>query len=633
MVTITTNNLDLDLDYQNHTDATPLGQKGGQLRIERPSYKTIPPPKTATTSSLAMGTMKRIRDNFEKIDHRPSEEMWVALTAIVQVLEAMAIGDCPSSIYVSSLDPGIGKTTTIIQFIKELLSSSGYDDVGVLVCVQRRDQIADIVEEADLDQRDFAVLTSDGELNALGCATPTSARVLFTTHSMIERRCEGRSIGEVAAFHYRGNLRQVRIWDEAILPGRTLTLSRDSLALLLAPLRVRFPSLARDIESLFERLKEAEDGSTIYLENLAQKHGVEINQALSLVAENAQQELAVQALWFLFGRHVSVRHDGMLGATMLDYEDTLPHDIQPILVLDASARVRTTYEFWDNGRGGVTRLPSATKRYGNLNIHVWDRGGGKSSFRKNGDVLLEGVVSTILTKPDQDWLIVHHKGIDMDFEAEVRALLPIGVRVHFLNWGAHDATNSFGHVPNIILAGTLFYPTSYLEALGRLAGAFPPSTGAFPDDALKAVTLGEHRHLILQAVCRGAVRKCDGDGCPPTSAYLIASTRSGIRRELPGIFPGAKIHKWQPVKRALRGKVAEAVSFIEAALEASPSSLVSFGEVRAHLGWKDRKSFNRSIRRHDDFIAALDELGIEEWGAGRHSTGFRFIPDELSVEA
>ena len=279
-----------------------------------------------------------------------------------------------------------GKTTTVICFLRALLASNAHTDVAALVCVRRKDQIEAIVKEANLDPDDFAVLTADPELNGLGCGSPPKARVLFTTHSMIEKRCERTgSFERVAAFHYQGEPRAVRIWDEAILPGQPLTISRDALALLLAPLRGRYPALVGDIENLFTSLKTTKSGTVICLPDLAEVHDVDLNEVLELVAERPEQELAAEVLWFLFGEHVTVRQDGALGNTMLDYKDTLPDDIKPLLALDASARVRTVYDCWQEGRGGITKLPTAPKRYDDLSIHVWNRGGGKSAFRKDGD--------------------------------------------------------------------------------------------------------------------------------------------------------------------------------------------------------------------------------------------------------
>ena len=612
-------------------DAPITTPKGGQSCKKNPFYELAPPSsdQPAPSTPLSDQTMAALRDYFANRSHAPSEAMWTALRAVADTMEAMAEGRCPPLIHLSSLDPGVGKTTTVIFFLRSLLASNAHTDVAALVCVRRKDQIEAIVKEADLDPDDFAVLTADKELNGLGCGSPPKARVLFTTHSMIEKRCErSGSFGAVAAFHYQGEPRAVRIWDEAILPGQPLTISRDALALLLAPLRGRYPALADQIEDLFTKLKTTKSGTVICLPDLAEVHNVDLNDALERVAERPEQELAVEVLWFLFGQHVTIRQDGALGNTMLDYKETLPHDIKPLIALDASARVRTVYECWEQGRGGIFRLPTAQKRYDDLNIHVWNRGGGKSGFRKGGDLLVEGIASTILRKPDEQWLIVHHKkeSIGRDIEDEVRTVLPSAARVHFLNWGAHDATNDFAEVPNIILAGTLFLRPSHYEALGRLASALPSSRGRLADATTRQVTVGEHRHLILQALCRGAVRRCVGDGCPPTHAYIIASRKSQIAEELPRIFPGASIRLWRPVRKALTGKVAETVQFLTALLASAPSSLIRFPEVMSHIGWTDHKEFKRRIRHHADFIDALDDAGIEEWGSGKWPKGFRLAP-------
>ena len=134
--------------------------------------------------------MAALKDYFAGRQHAPSEAMWVALRAVAETMEGMAEGRCPPLIHLSSLDPGVGKTTTVICFLRALLASEAHTDVAALVCVRRKDQIEAIVKEADLDPADFAVLTADEALNRLGCGSPSKARVLFTTHGMIEKRCE-----------------------------------------------------------------------------------------------------------------------------------------------------------------------------------------------------------------------------------------------------------------------------------------------------------------------------------------------------------------------------------------------------------------------------------------------------------
>jgi len=122
-----------------------------------------------------------MRAFFSAQGHAPSAAMWKALGAVAETMETMAEGGCSPLIHVSSLDPGVGKTTTVICFLRALLASDTHSDVAALVCVRRKDQIEAIVREADLAAAGFAVLTADAELNRLGGALPTKARVLFTT--------------------------------------------------------------------------------------------------------------------------------------------------------------------------------------------------------------------------------------------------------------------------------------------------------------------------------------------------------------------------------------------------------------------------------------------------------------------
>jgi hypothetical protein len=98
-------------------------------------------PLATTSRSLSEDTLAALRTSFSKHNHFPSDDMWTALKALADTLEEMANGTCKKAIHLSSLDPGIGKTTTVIHFLKALLASPSHLDVAALVCVRRRDQI------------------------------------------------------------------------------------------------------------------------------------------------------------------------------------------------------------------------------------------------------------------------------------------------------------------------------------------------------------------------------------------------------------------------------------------------------------------------------------------------------------
>ncbi|MCC6856576.1 MAG: hypothetical protein IT189_11020 [Microbacteriaceae bacterium] len=568
-------------------------------------------------------TIGGLETTFRSFGHVPSTDMWTAIRAVARCLEDQANGEAPDSIFVSSLDPGVGKTQTVVQFLRVLLASPQHEDVAVIVCVSRRAQIKAIVRDAGLDRSDFAVLTTptpDENLNDLGRPDREMARVLFTTHQMVLKRSAGRDFGEVEDFQYRGQPREVRIWDEAILPGECLTVSEYQVAALLDPLSRLSPGLAADLKCLFLTIDETANGSIIELPSLSDQHGISEAAAVAALQEKSRDghAAAVRQLWSLFGRSVTVRKDGATRTTVLDYKETLPNGVGPLLVLDASARLRHTYALWEDERGGIVRLPSATKDYANLTIHVWDRGGGKDSFRKHGSELIDAIVSTILRKPDERWLVIHHKNVtERPFGEHVRGLLPPSAQVEFLHWGAHDATNEFADIPNVILAGTLYYPASYHEALGRLCAARPSSTGPFGSDELRRVELGEHRNLILQSICRGAIRKSINGGCPPTDAYIIASARSGIRASLSEVFPGSSVVSWRPKGRVLSGKVKAAVEYLEERFAEDPTADVLANDVMRAIGITDHPNFRRTIMKHVEFGPALADRGIEIVTSGR----------------
>ena len=97
--------------------------------------------------------------------------------------------------------------------------------------------------------------------------------------------------------------------------------------------------------------------------------------------------------------------------------------------------------------------------------------------------------------------------------------------------------------------------------------------------------------------------------------YLIASNKTGIPYVLREIFPDAKLEPWLPIDRPLRGKVGEAVDYIEAFYADWKNWLkhLSFVEVQKAIGMSYRQNFNQDVRNHPDFVAALGKLHVIEF--------------------
>lgn len=596
-------------------------------------------------------TLDKLERYFNtKTNHRPSPETWAALTDIATTLEQAANGGLEPKAYLSSLDCGQGKTQTVVAFVDTLLGASEYDHVGVLICLSRIAEIKSLVQRMGVPKEWLCVLTQDASANALGLPEERSdeARVIITSQQRMEKHLDGASFNDAREFHYRGKRRHVVIWDEAWLPGVPLTVNRDDISFLFKSLRPTYPKLTDDLEDMFVALRNVEDGARFVIPDFTEAHGVELNDVLHLYdnprdkpdeALKEDQRLAMSALWYLSGRTVTVRQDGRYGNTALDYRDTFPADLSPILILDASGRVRTTYADIEKERGTLVRLKTSPKHYGPLTVNVWTTGGGKGSFRRNGDKLIEGIAATINTKPNEEWLVVVHKATrDGNVGERIRDLVDAGRdKVHVLTWGSHSATNDYSHVPNVILAGTLFYRPSHYEALGRLSAGVSSDRGAYSKQQVRKIELGEHSHLILQALCRGTVRSADGNRCRPCSAYIIASARSGIPGAIRSIFPGCRVQRWKPVERELKGRVGQAVAVIADWLDhhSSTKPFLPFKEVQRAIGIKYSSSFSKDIRNHPDFAEAVAEFGIIEdsrAGSGRKYTGWRINTAELAFE-
>lgn len=616
--------------------------------IARPNVATFH--RSTTTSlpallckgptSLSGQTIERLARYFASKNHRPSEDMWDALVDLTMTLENMAVGRSQPKFFLSSLDPGVGKTQTITHFVDVLLSQPSCDDVGVVLCVGRLSEVKSLVSNMGVPSDNLAIKTSNEELNALGDAEIDKAQVLITTQQMLEKKLNGRPFSEASTFFYRGKPRAVRIWDKSYLPGQTITLNRDDVAFLFKPLRYTFAALTDQLERLFVALRDVEDGTVMELPDFATDNAVDLNDILSLFDGSRDnddrklkedQRMSVSSLWFLSGKTVTIRRDGQMGNTVIDYRDTLPDDLVPMVVLDASGRVRETYRDLEQSRGTLVRLKTAVKRYDNLKLHIWQTGGGKRAFQTKGDKLAEGIAKTINTKPDERWLVVVHRpdGRVGDVERTVRELVTaLPQNVTFITWGQHMATNDYVDVSNVILAGTLFYRPSYYEALKRLAAGRSARDGVVTKDEIKRVMVGEHAHSVLQALCRCSVRRCDGEFCHPCDAYVIASVKSGIPAALPSIFPGCHVVRWRPIERSLRGHVKSAVEMIEEwATSANEGDTLPFKQVSKRIGVA-RQDFKNNVRLHPEFIEAISELGVVEWGKGRYYTTFALVTSD-----
>ncbi|ESZ03131.1 MULTISPECIES: hypothetical protein [unclassified Mesorhizobium] len=592
------------------------------MRDEYRAWKERQRPLGKLGSVTIAETERLFRDDYK---HDPNTEQWKGLNEIAKVYEEMAEGRAEKAFYLSSLPTGMGKTSVAVQSTKAMLTDPEFKNVGVIYFLSRLEEIDRLVKDMALKPETFAVLTSDDTLNALGNPVHDEARVLFTTQQRLENYSKsGTAFAAMKDLRYNGKPRQVRVWDEAILPSLVLTAGNYALKRLPLELHQRkgdaLKKLADEIDDFAHSLK-SHIGEYVTMPDI-DKTGLDLETFRSYFSYSGDKDIA-EALWYLSGHVVNVHRDRYSGNVTLGYEDILPDDLAPMLILDASGDLRHTYRFWESNRRTLVRLKSPKKSYAGLTIRHWDKGAGSNKQRdfKAASEIADGVVKMIAEIPeDEPVLVVHHK-VDArkgqpDIVREIEKRLPRPKRqgdVRFINWGRHTATNEFRDCRYVILAGVWTFPPASYEAMGR--GAQKAKTEeAFSNDDLKATRIGEISHHVLQAAGRGSIRKTVNGGCPEGCyLYAVFSSRSDTgfpKEQLHTIFPDAALEDWKPEgpdEARLSGNVRKAFEFIASMVERLGGCATT--AVMRHLG-VSKQNFNGNIKNHPDLVAALKGTGI-----------------------
>jgi len=329
-------------------------------------------------------------------------------------------------------------------------------------------------------------------------------------------------------------------------------------------------------------------------------------------------EESIEALFALQGLNARVFVDSAMKEVSIAYDDILPDDLAPMLILDANGLQRKTYEYWQMHRKGIKFLPSREKSYKGFTVHHWNRGAGNDAYaEENYRDLAAGVAKTIDSDvpKDEKVLVVHRlpNHFRVDMKDKILGLLKSDPkRVSFTTWGQHTATNDFVDHKHVILVGTLNLPDAATEALG-LSSKKQDVGVALSKEEFYEIRRGELASDILQAACRGSVRKVHGDTCPPgCHLYIIHSNKSAIDGEslFQRVFPGSSYEIWEPIIAPPSGKLQKA--FVGAMLDLDRQPTGATIQIKSLLE-------KCEIQNRRDLIVIADAVGpyLEaEYGIG-----------------
>ena len=116
---------------------------------------------TTTDGALSARTMEWLNAYFAEKDHHPSTEHLAALKDIADTMERMADGVCDQKVFLSSVDCGVGKSSTALAFVRTLMNSPDHSHVGMIICVGRLAEAEALASELTAYQDCIAVLTHE----------------------------------------------------------------------------------------------------------------------------------------------------------------------------------------------------------------------------------------------------------------------------------------------------------------------------------------------------------------------------------------------------------------------------------------------------------------------------------------
>jgi hypothetical protein len=698
---------------QQYRQDNPLVDAIEQEMAEQQAVNVFKARKEAA-ARLTKATMDSVTKTFANYTnedgtprpHRPSKRMFKALTCQANFLSKMAAGIAPKRHALASADPGVGKTQTLAHWIKALLEIEDpiLSTASVIICVSKLEEIwikeprldkfgkpipgeftergliVDIfgatTEEREPWRRRFAVLVgeSEHERNSLGRPARDKAQILFVSQRQLYDRMMkvGNAFEPITEFHYYGQPRRVRVHDEGLLPAHPVLLDARAILDLQGGLehalrrRKVLPEDADvsgaeaklfDIGSQLKRWQE--DGAMFVLPDLEEHFGLTLNDARRLLFNNSDLQELASLYYGVAGKAGIVRINYQSNRQFLSYTEGLAEDLAPMLILDASGRVRNTYKAWRERWKTLLILPSAPKSYRTVEINLANLPAGKTLFterKKERTIqlrasILKADAALIAEHPEARWLVYTFKGLD--YVDQLRQLLPdrpdgTPIDLKGITWGRHTAVNHLADRTHLLVSSFLFYSPEEYEARTRVANRLPRDDAGVDRDLLNWIEEGEHADNLLQGLPRGCMRLSDGDTCPRCRVWIRLPAARGLDAKLlRKCFPDCTVRPWYPLGQRAKTAKERMFEFIVAAIkpqlleepledgvevpQVGPDGVLLTEPVRVYAGVNDKANF-RKMR--DSLELDLDAKGIEFAydGRGTRIIGWKAKPCPFTIE-
>ena len=539
-----------------------------------------------------------------------------AFDSLIKTMDEGFRGFLKSAFYLSPIDTGMGKSLCIKSFLKALVINGSVHNSGILICLQTKAEIESFIKDCDLDRKLFSVLVYNDPLNnnGRGEAGRGEAPVLFTTHKMVRSR-SGTSFSEAKDFLYRGKPRNLRLWDESLLPAEPISFSIDMLASIAAPLRTYEPQFVKDLDYFLNDVRWKKEGECLIVpQDLAETAGyILMNEGKGFRKLTEKQVAVLEQVAECPDMELRISYSHQTGKALAGVISELPNDLAPAIIFDASGRLKATYKLWEKYRGNLVRLLPATNDYSDVTINLWKTKAGRDALEdeEDGRLIFRQVARLIETKPNEKWLMISFKADpNLDVLNEVRSYLSeetnATVGMQYIHWGRHFAVNNHADTKNVIIIGSWFYAKSTYQSLYHAAAGKP--VGENDTEALTLIRNSEFQANFLQAFMRGHGRRSVNGKAGECTAHVIVSNSPNPEPLIAEALPGCKIADWSPIPKVLTGQAKRVADYLLALKEAGVGAVTKKAVTEA-LSIKPKQRLT-TILRSEPLQEFLEERGI-----------------------
>ncbi|MBO6561154.1 MAG: hypothetical protein JJ959_11480 [Nisaea sp.] len=513
-----------------------------------------------------------------------------ALHNLLSLMTAQAFGRI-SGRYVAPLPTGSGKTTAIIAWITELVSTWD-DEIPICVSMFTVEALCRLYRsllESGLTADRVGLIHSYGDKASESSLEIDQESKIYPYRQIVLVSHSRLRDNDLTKFYYVGEQpRALTIFDESLVTSKSAFIEAVHLHAAHGAIRNVADTLSLNdllwyLDDFAHWFPEASSGNTdtvatFKLPDLTPDKAKKMRRQFDIFEKKASDGIR-----FKTAVSQAIAHNGETGrlirsggAKLVFSTPNFPDEIDNMLILDASYQMKLAERFDTTVHSGeeILRAKTSThvdltrfKRFDNVTIKTLPVASGRDAIRRDlkseskeifGEVIecVRNIPHSecvlIVTFKDlghseltgSEYLVNLFKKAGLDVEEPALGTSPDRRRINVLTWGQEASLNDFGFCQHVILYGLNHQDGAVLASL--YLGARRDINADYGPAHLTAHKCAELAQSAFQALSRGSCRHIT-DGRAHTMTGYVMSTSQQLLDYLSLLMPGIRFEEWPAV--------------------------------------------------------------------------------------